>query len=67
MKDKFLIAVKTLKSDAYFTYEGNPPSTEEEYNNVKWITNGTSTDAANYGSAPSEITWTKVKEEMDKL
>ena len=31
------------------------------------ITNGTSTDAANYGSAPSEITWAKVKEEMDKL
>ena len=36
MKDKFLIAVKTLKSDAYFTYEGNPPSTEEEYNNRFW-------------------------------
>ena len=67
MKDKFLIAVKTLKSDVYFTYEGNPPSTEEEFNNVKWITNGTSTNEATYGNAPSEITYAKVKAEMDKL
>ena len=67
MKDKFLIAVKTLKSDAGYSYEGNPPSTEEEFNNVKWITNGTSTDEAIYGNSPSEITWTAVKQEMDKL
>ena len=66
-KDKFYIAIKTLSPNANFSYNGDTPTNEEEFNNVKWITNGTSTNEAIYGNAPSEITWTKVKAEMDKL
>jgi hypothetical protein len=65
--DKFYIAVKTLKSDVNFSYAGLPIETEEQFNNVQWITNGNSEAEAIVGDRPTEITWTKVKTEMDKL
>ena len=67
IKDKFFIAVKTLNANANYTYQGNPPTTEEEYNNVNWITGVDEQEKNVFGNPPSEITWTKVKEEMDKL
>jgi hypothetical protein len=65
--DKFYIAVKTLKSDANFSYVGLPVETEEQFNNVQWITNGDSEAEAIVGDRPAEITWTLVQAEMDKL
>jgi hypothetical protein len=65
--DKFFIAVKTLNADANYTYQGNPPSTEEEYNNVNWITGVNEQGEDVFGNAPSGITWTLVKAEMDTL
>lgn len=67
IKDKFFIAVKTLNANANYTYTGNPPTTEEEYNNVNWITGVNEQGKDVFGNAPSEINWTKVKAEMDKL
>ena len=64
--DKFYIAVKTLNSQANFTYDGDMPTNEEQFNNVKWFTSSFPEEAT-YGDAPSEITWTAVKKEMDKL
>ena len=65
--DKFFIAVKTLNADANYTYQGNPPTTEEEYNNVNWITGVNEQSEDVFGNAPSGINWTAVKTEMDKL
>ena len=65
--DKFYIAVKTLNADANFSYDGEAPTNETEFNKIKWITNGTSTSEAIYGDAPSGINWTAVKTEMDSL
>jgi hypothetical protein len=67
IKDKFFIAVKTLNVDANYTYQGNPPSTEEEYNSVNWITGVNEQGQDVFGNAPNGITWTAVKTEMDKL
>ena len=67
IKDKFYIAVMTLNSNANFTYKGNPPTTEDEYNNVNWITGVNEQGEDVFGNPPSEITWTAVKQEMDKL
>jgi hypothetical protein len=66
--DKFYRAIKTLKADANYSYEGDIVSTEDQFNKVKWISNG---DKANeetvYGDRPIELTWVAVKEQMDKL
>ena len=67
IKDKFFIAVKTLNADANYTYQGNPPSTEEEYNSVNWITGVNEQGQDVFGNAPNGITWAAVKAEMDKL
>ena len=67
--EKMVIAIQTLKADCQFSFIGDDFSTEEDFNNIKWVTgedeNGTSitVDVCPH----SEITWTKVKEEMDKI
>lgn len=66
--DKFHQAVKILKADATCQLN-NDIQNESDFNKVEWITgeneNGT---AITTTTCPhSEITWTKVKEEMDKL
>tara|TARA_B100001093_G_C26752701_1_gene981914 strand:+ start:722 stop:925 length:204 start_codon:yes stop_codon:yes gene_type:complete len=62
---KFVSAINTLKSGAEWIYFGTVMASEDHFNNVKWITdsNGTQSDTCPH----SEITWTKVKAEMDKL
>ena len=66
--DKFYIAIKTLKADANYSYEGDIVSTEDQFNKVKWISNG---DKANqetiYGDRPTELSCDAVKEQMEKL
>jgi len=65
---KFLSAVRTLKANVEFiTHEDITSQTK--FNNVSWVT-GTDKNgsAITTTSCPhSELTWTKVKEEMDKL
>ena len=65
---KFIVAVRTLKSDAEFITNGDITS-QTTFNTISWVT-GTDENgsAITTTSCPhSEITWTKVKEEMDKL
>ena len=62
-------AILILKSDAEFSFVLDEITTEEHFNQIRWKTgedsNGMSIDTT---TCPhSEITWTKVKEEMDKL
>ena len=69
--EKFRKAVVTLKSSATFIldYGNDTTMTETLFNKVRWIT-GESSDgtAIETTTKPhSEITWTKVKAEMDKL
>ena len=69
--EKFRKAVVTLKSSATFIldYGNDTTMTETLFNKVRWIT-GESSDGTAIETTTnphSEITWTKVKEEMDKL
>ncbi len=65
---KFDQAVKNLKPSAEYIYEGKI-ETEENFNKVKWVTGSTSENEAitTLTNPHTELTWTKVKEEMDKL
>ena len=67
--EKMVVAIQTLKTDCQFGFKGDDFSTEEHFNSIKWVTgedeNGT---AITVDVCPhSEITWTKVKAEIDKL
>ena len=69
--EKFRKAVVILKSSATFIldYGNDTTMTETLFNKVRWIT-GESSDGTAIETTTnphSEITWTKVKEEMDKL
>ena len=66
--DKFLKAVRTLKSNAEFSLI-SPVENESDFNKVLWNTGVDSNGSAIQSTTcpHSEITWTKVKEEMDKL
>mgnify|MGYP003113189421 FL=1 len=65
---KFIVAVRTLKSDVEFITNEDITS-QTTFNTVSWVT-GTDENgsAITTTTCPhSEITWTKVKEEIDKL
>ena len=65
---KFVVAVRTLKADTEMAFTGEI-TTEEQFNQVKWKT-GEDSDGQLISTTTcphSEITWTKVKAEMDKL
>ena len=70
--EKFRKAVVTIKSSATFVLDyGNDDTamTETLFNKVRWVT-GESSDGTAIETTTnphSEITWTKVKAEMDKL
>jgi len=68
MIDKFYTAVKTLKPNTEMTWSGEI-ETENDFNKVQWKTGEDSNGAMiSTTTCPhSEITWAKVKEEMDKL
>ncbi len=70
--DKFSQALRTLKADVMWSYttEGNfAPASQDEFNKIEWITGEDSGGSAiTTNTCPhSEITWTKLKAEMDKL
>ncbi len=62
-------AIRTLKLDAQFVWHGETISTEEEFNNIEWCTGKDEKGFAilTKTNPNSEITWTKFKEEYDKL
>tara|TARA_R100001440_G_scaffold13243_1_gene23115 strand:- start:1 stop:198 length:198 start_codon:yes stop_codon:yes gene_type:complete len=65
MINKFHEAVNILKPKAEYVYGGiNDITSEEEFNSVKWKQDDNSFSTNN---PHSEITWTAVKAEMDKL
>jgi|TARA_R100000084_G_scaffold103613_1_gene59704 hypothetical protein len=66
---KFIKAIKILKADAELSWSGVIQTENDFNNNIQWVTgtneNGTAitTDTCPH----SEITWTLLKAEMDKL
>jgi len=67
---KFFEAVKILRPNTEMIWhEESEEMTEEEFNKVLWKTGENETgEAITTTTCPhSELTWTKVKEEMDKL
>ena len=65
---KFYKAIKTLKNNVEYTFFGEI-KTENDFNKVEWKTgeNSNGIMISTTTNPHSEITWTKVKEEMDKL
>jgi len=65
---KFLSAINTLKSGTQYTVDGDINDENDFNNNVQWVTGEENGTAITTDTCPhSEITWTKVKQEMDKL
>ena len=65
--DKFYKALQVLKSGVQCVWSGDINS-ENDFNNIKWVTGESGGTAITTTTCPhSEITWTKLKEEMDKL
>jgi len=69
--EKFRIAVETLKSNATFVlnYTNETEMSEALFDTVDWVTGEDEQNTAitTKINPHSEITWTKVKAEMDKL
>jgi hypothetical protein len=66
--EKFIIAINTLKAGVEYTYDNDAPITEELFNKIRWKTGEDNAGAIESTTCPhSEITWTKFKEEYDKL
>tara|TARA_R100000654_G_scaffold64098_1_gene91571 strand:+ start:996 stop:1211 length:216 start_codon:yes stop_codon:yes gene_type:complete len=66
--DKFYKAIKILKSSVTCSVNGDMQN-ESDFNKVEWITGEDKFGRAitTTTNPHSEITWTKVKAEMDKL
>ena len=66
---KFVQALKNLKSDVQYIWRGTEIN-ENQYNtNMEWVinTNSDSQAIVTTTNPHSELTWTAVKAEMDKL
>ena len=66
---KFIKAVNILKADTEMSFDGTGVTTESQFNQVRWKTGEDSNGKrVTTTTCPhSEITWTAVKAEMDKL
>ena len=65
--EKFWKAVLTLKSSAELIVDGDITS-ESDFNNIKWVTGVNNSQAIFSDTCPhSEITYSKIVEEMNKL
>jgi len=66
--NKLCSAINTLKPNTSFTVRGNVAN-EEAFNNIEWTTGADEIGSTVFTKTcpHSEITWTKVKAEMDKL
>tara|TARA_R100000654_G_scaffold2928_4_gene10487 strand:+ start:1682 stop:1897 length:216 start_codon:yes stop_codon:yes gene_type:complete len=67
--EKFWSALFTIKSGVECTVRGDITTEEDFNNNIEWNTGKDSNNMAitTKTNPHSEITWTKVKAEMDKL
>jgi hypothetical protein len=66
--EKFWKAIMTIKPNVELTVNGDITSQEDFDNNIMWNTGVNGDTAIQSSTNPhSEITWTKVKAEMDKL
>jgi hypothetical protein len=66
--EKFFTAVLTLKPNTQFSLYGEIENENDFNNNVTWNTGVDGEKAVTTTTNPhSEITWTKFKEEYDKL
>ena len=70
--EKVCAAIKTLKADAQYTFDGEINS-EADFNKVRWLTSVDNTNpdfptAVTSTTCPNaEITWSLFKAEYDKL
>jgi hypothetical protein len=66
---KFHQAIQVLKPNTEYWYSIEAIESEDDFNQVQWKTGEDSNKLAimTATNPHSEITWTKVKEEMDKL
>ena len=65
---KLVEAIGNLKPDAVFSIKGKDGKEEEAFNDIDWVTGEENGTAIVTKTNPhSELTWEKVKEEMDKL
>ena len=60
--DKMFKAIETLKANTPLVFHGEIIN-EETFNTIEWEVDGSFTTT----NPHSELTWTKVKAEMDKL
>ena len=70
IEQKFHNEIQNLKPETGYVVYNKPPETEEEFNsNIKWVIGKTETNTAilSETNPHSELSWTAVKEEMDKL
>jgi hypothetical protein len=66
--EKFWKAIMIVKANVELTVNGDITSQEDFDNNIMWNTGVNGDSAIQSSTNPhSEITWTKVKAEMDKL
>ena len=71
-QEKVCAAIKTLKADAQYTFDGKINS-ESDFNKIRWVVDVDNSNAdfptavLSETNPHSQLTWTKVKEEMDKL
>ncbi len=65
---KLYKAVNILKANVEFSYSGDDINSQEDFNKIIWNTGVENGQAVQTTTNPhSELTWTKVKAEMDKL
>ena len=66
--EKFFTALNTLRANTECTVNGDILTEDDFNNNIEWNTGVDGEMAITVSSCPySEITWTLIKQEMDKL
>ena len=66
--EKLMQSLINLKPEAVWVVKGKSGKEEEAFNDIDWVTGEENGTAITTKTNPhSELTWTKVKEEMDKL
>ena len=63
---KLIQAIRNLKADTEFSWGGESPDNAENFKKIKWITYENGEAVINTINPHSELTWTKVKAEMDR-
>ena len=65
---KLVEAIGNLKPEAVYSIKGKNGKEEEAFNNIEWVTGEENGTAITTKTNPhSELSWTAVKAEMDKL